>query len=53
MSNNKKVDDYINEYFNKKSRNPLDTTELFRLIEEAMDASSEEVVAVPPKQLKK
>ena len=35
MSENKKVDDYINEYFNKKS-NVLETSDLFRMIEEAM-----------------
>ena len=44
MSNNKKVDDYINEYFNKKSRNPLDASELFRLIEEVM----QEEETLPP-----
>lgn len=35
MSENKKVDDYINEYFNKKS-STLETSDLFRMIEEAM-----------------
>ena len=36
MSNNKKVDDYINEYFNKKG-SVLGVNDLFRMIEEAMD----------------
>jgi len=41
VSNDKRVDDYINEYFNKKGK-VLETDELFRLIEEAMEADLSE-----------